>query len=741
MSNIILRRYKGIIVLIGFSSIFSQSLLVRELLVVFYGNEIVVGIILAFWMFWTGLGSLWAEKVVSRKSLPVNLFYSVYLLFSVSILLELFLIRNIRVVFNFEPGEIISLFDMFSISAFVFFPFALLNGFLFFLCIKISQISLSGRSIGLVYALDSVGDMLGGIAFSFLFVFLLSPLENLYIVFLVNIAVIIYVLSAETKGLMRRVSYRLLIFLIASLIFTVPSLEDYLVKREWKGFNIVDMKSSLYGNLYLTKYKDTYTLYENGLFGFSFPFRMDCEEAVHFTFLESQKVERVLIIGEGLKGLMYEILKYPVKEVYYLELDPLLISFVKKHLPFIDKKALSDKRVKVINLEARTFLNHYRGEKFNVIMLNSPPPYTAYLNRFYTYEFFTRIREILQVDGVFSFTLPSKEDYLTKEMRVFNASIYKTLKRVFPHVLLIPGNKLRMIAALGDFLTYNDNVLAQRLKSYGIKTQFVNKYYFKARFLPWHIDYLYRTLENVKSVRFNYDFEPIGYYYGIMFFASHFRSSANALLRFLTCVRPWVYFLFVFVVLLFFARKVSSLLSLSVFSMGAAGMGVVILSILGFQIVYGYVYHKIGLITAMFMLGSAGGAYWFNRQSEHVGVKNLILLMFFGGSLVSLLPYIFEKLIKAPSAAEGLVYIFPVFMGLIAGFSFPLVNKLYNRIRNDRSLSRVGLFYFLDLLGGALGGVALSFIFIPLYGFYVSGFVLGFMLFICGLLVSFSRLR
>ena len=143
----------------------------------------------------------------------------------------------------------------------------------------------------------------------------------------------------------------------------------------------------------------------------------------------------------------------------------------------------------------------------------------------------------------------------------------------------------------------------------------------------------------------------------------------------------------------------------------------------------------------MFMLGSAGGAYWFNRQSEHVGVKNLILLMFFGGSLVSLLPYIFEKLIKAPSVAEGLVYIFPVFMGLIAGFSFPLVNKLYNRIRNDRSLSRVGLFYFLDLLGGALAGIALSFIFIPLYGFYVSGLVLGFMLFICGLLVSCSRLR
>ncbi len=741
MTNIPVRRLKGIVILIGFSSVFSQSLLIRELLVVFYGNEIVVGVILAFWMLWTGLGSLWAERAISKKSLSVNLFYSVYLLFSFSILLELFLIRNIRVAFNFEPGEIISLFNMFSISAFVLLPFAFLNGFLFFLCVRVFQNVLADSGIGLVYALDSVGDMLGGIAFSFLFVFLLSPLENLYIVFLANVAVIMYVLSTETKSLIRRVSYIFLIFLLISCIFIVPSLEDYLVKREWKGFNVVDMKSSLYGNLYLTKYKDTYTLYENGLLGFSFPFRMDCEESVHFTFLESQRVERVLIIGEGLKGLLYEVLKYPVKEVYYLELDPLLVSFVKNYLPSTDKKALSDKRVKVINLEARTFLNHYRGEKFNVIMLNSPPPYTAYLNRFYTYEFFTRIREILQADGVFSFTLPSKEDYLTKEMRVFNASIYKTLRRVFPYVLLIPGSKLRMIAALENFLTYNDNVLAQRLKDYRVKTQFVNRYYFKARFLPWHINYVYTTLEDVKSVRFNYDFKPIGYYYGMMFFVSYFRSSTNIFLRFLTHIKPWVYFLFVFIVLVFLAKKTSSVLSLSMFSMGAAGMGVVILSILGFQIVYGYVYHKIGLITAMFMLGSAWGAYWSNKKTEYLSEKHLALLMLFGGGVISLLPYIFRHLVKAPPAAEGLVYILPVFMGLIVGFSFPLVNKLYNKIRDKSGLSRAGFFYFLDLLGGAVAGVVLSFIFIPLYGLYVGGLVLGFMLFICSILLGLSRLR
>ncbi len=725
-----------IVILIGFSSIFSQSLLIRELIVVFYGNELIIGVILASWLFWTGMGSLWAQKLTFKRNISWNLFYSLYILFSLSILGEFFLIRNLRVIFHFEPGEIISPFSMFFISVFVFLPFALINGFLFFLCIRIFSHKVLRNSVGLVYALDSWGDMLGGIFFSFFFVFLLTPLENLYMIFIINIFIILFFLIFNTKNIKKRIFYFLLGPLLLINSFSLSSLEKFLIEKEWQGFNVVDVKNSYYGNFHLTKYKDSYTLYENGLLSFTFPFRMDCEEAVHFTFLQSANIDRILVIGEGLRGLLYEILKYPVKEVYYLELDPALICFIEKYLPYPDKNALYDSRVKIINLEARRFLNNYKGNKFDIVMLNSPFPYTAYLNRFYTYEFFLRVKRILSNKGVFSFALPSKEDYLTKEMRNFNASIYHTLKKVFPHILLVPGDKLRFVASSSsESFTYDDSILWRRLKDYKIKTEFVNKYYFKMKFLPWHINYVHNILANTKVIKLNYDFNPIGYYYGMELFISHFRSFTNVFLRFLMNIKVKVYFLFVFIIVaaVWVIRK-KALLPLSVFSMGASGMGAVILSILGFQIVYGYVYHKIGIISASFMLGAALGAYGINRKIREMKLKGLVYILFFGSIFMVLLPYIFKSFIEIPLITEGIALILPIFMGFLVGFSFPLVNKLYNR-RED--VSNVGFLYFCDLAGGAVAGVMLSFIFIPLYGLFISGAILGYMLFICGVFLCF----
>jgi len=45
--------------LIGFSSMVGQIVLMRELLVVFYGNELALGLMLASWLFWVAAGS-WA---------------------------------------------------------------------------------------------------------------------------------------------------------------------------------------------------------------------------------------------------------------------------------------------------------------------------------------------------------------------------------------------------------------------------------------------------------------------------------------------------------------------------------------------------------------------------------------------------------------------------------------------------------------------------------------------------------
>ena len=48
---------RGILALIGFTSVIAQVVLMRELMVAFYGNEISLGLVLACWLLWTALCS------------------------------------------------------------------------------------------------------------------------------------------------------------------------------------------------------------------------------------------------------------------------------------------------------------------------------------------------------------------------------------------------------------------------------------------------------------------------------------------------------------------------------------------------------------------------------------------------------------------------------------------------------------------------------------------------------------
>jgi pheromone shutdown protein TraB len=48
---------RAALTLIGFSAVIGQIVLMRELIVVFNGNEISLGILLATWLFWTAAGS------------------------------------------------------------------------------------------------------------------------------------------------------------------------------------------------------------------------------------------------------------------------------------------------------------------------------------------------------------------------------------------------------------------------------------------------------------------------------------------------------------------------------------------------------------------------------------------------------------------------------------------------------------------------------------------------------------
>ncbi|MCK4649128.1 hypothetical protein KAT51_06370, partial [bacterium] len=518
----------------------------------------------------------------------------------------------------------------------------------------------------------------------------------------------------------------------------IDNLQDQSTRWRWRGYQLVEEKNSIYGNLVTTKRDDQYSFYENGLLSFTTSDREFNEYVTHLTMLEHPRPKRVLLIGGGVSGGLQEILKHNPESVDYVELDPGLIRLAKKYLPSSDRKALEDKRVNVHYLDGRLFVKRANPapqreggakEKYDLIMVNLPDPCTAQLNRCYTREFFKEIKDILKDDGIVSLGISSKEAYLGKEMGDFNASIYYTLKDIFPNIVAVPGEYLLLFASSSEkVLTYDDRILNKRFSERKIKTDFLTPYHISYQFTPRKISYLLGALDEAKGTKKNFDFQPISYYYDTVLWASYFHPASRKLLASFTKLNVWRFatILAVLVFILIFVSKKSpkirrSFTPLAIATTGFAGITLEVVLILAFQVLYGYLYSRIGLIVALFMVGLTAGALLMIRQLPKIK-RNLVVLSRLEG-VVAIYALLLPLFLIALSKVKG-VYLYPLsqivfpilvaLTGLLVGLEFPLANKIY--LKGQKVGKTAGLLYGVDLFGSCLGALLASVLLIPILG-------------------------
>ena len=77
----------------------------------------------------------------------------------------------------------------------------------------------------------------------------------------------------------------------------------------------------------LTELEDSYSVYQNGLLMFTMPDLYTSEESVHLALLEHPNPRRVLLIGGGIGGSLFQVLQHPhIEHVDYVELDPAIFQ-------------------------------------------------------------------------------------------------------------------------------------------------------------------------------------------------------------------------------------------------------------------------------------------------------------------------------------------------------------------------------------------------------------------------------
>ncbi len=183
-------RLQCILSLIGFTSVIAQIVLMRELIVVFYGNEISLGIMLAGWLLWTAIGSSVSGQVSARLRDSRKLMACLQTLIAAVFPLTILAVRASRPVLQSVPGEILGPAPMFLTSFVTLSVFCLLSGALFAagsrLCADEARTSTASAASS-VYLLEAAGSGLGGVLASLVLIRYCTSFEIALFVALLNL--------------------------------------------------------------------------------------------------------------------------------------------------------------------------------------------------------------------------------------------------------------------------------------------------------------------------------------------------------------------------------------------------------------------------------------------------------------------------------------------------------------------------------------------------------------------------
>ncbi len=739
-------------VVMGVIFLISQVLILREFLMVFQGNEFSVGIVLGSWLLLEALGSWLSGRRADRSRDPLAAFATVQVMLSLLLPLTLLLIRTNRHLLGISPWEAVSYLQIWVVSLTALGPLALVNGAAFTYGCRLMETGGRARmhSPGRVYALESLGAFVGGLAFTFLLVGRAHPIEIAFGLGALSMGCVLFLIrsaggrhgSLETGGrgagthLVHGVVCLLLmgLFVAGALSPICDRIQRWALERRWSPLALQESVDSIFGNIAVLELGEQQMLYQNGIPTITLPYpdKAALETLVHLPLLGHSDPKEVLVLGGGVGGLLAEALKHPIEVLYYTELDPLLIQMTEKYATSSIRQELDDPRTRILHEDARFFLRRTR-QRVDVVIINLPDAATLQLNRFFTKEFFRQVRRHLNPGGLLALSMPGSSSYLSEEILRMNRCVRDTLEEVFPYVRALPAERILFLASRDvpvDSLL--PGLLASRLEKRGVETSVVLPYYLSRLMDPWLGRWLGEGLQGTTGTRPNRDLTPSLLYYTLAYRNAEVQPGLRPALPFLERMRLWVLLVCLLAMTLPFAFWVhrrkgnrTPALSFSILSTGFVGMAMEMVVILAFQSIYGYLYQWIGLLIAAFMAGLAFGAFLLTRMLARIERRYQVFcgiecvqfgfLLVSAWGLVALHGSFLEGAVMMEVPKVVLLCLNFV-AGVLVGSEFPLANREAVARARDGIATVGGRFYALDLAGAWLGTLLVSVLLVPLIG-------------------------
>lgn len=716
----------------GFSGLAAEILLLREMLILFSGNELSVGVIMANWLILEAFGNYVLGRTVERWKHKLEVFVLLSILFCVCLILTLFPLRNLKHILGVSIGEMVGLLTIFYSSFLILMPASVLHGALFTYGCRIYSLytGKAASSAGRIYVYETLGTMIGGIASTYLFVLHLHTFQITVLVLLVHVIAGLFLMlpnrSSVRFGMWVLVLLLVLFPLSAYILFggLADTLHRYTIRSQWRGMNVVHYQNSRYGNICVVENEGQYIYFIDGnaILMVPVPDVFSIEEFVHIPLLSHPKPEEILLISGGAGGVLDRILEHPaVEAVSYIELDPLVFSLLRKYPTPLTESELTAERVEIRQGDGRFHLKA-SDRSYDLIMIGIKELSSLQVNRFYTSEFFSLARQRLKREGILVIQIPGSLSLVNEELRDLNASIYHSLKSEFFHVRVFPGEDRNLLLASNSphIVRLNRRDITQETMVPARVEKMLHEGWKR-----W-----FESFIEGRTHKVNTDFRPLGLFYSISYWNSLYSPGFGALFKRLEKLKLTNIMLAVLAALLIFLimsrrRRFHPAhgIPLGILTTGFAGMIFDLVVLFAFQSIYGYVYSWMGLLIAAFMTGAAVGAVLMTELADRErGGLTLFLYTELGIILLALaLPIVLraaQDLSGTPGTLDMLKVLFlliPVLCGLLTGAQFPLGNRLC--LQRSPDVSRTaGLLYALDLIGGWIGGVAGAVVFLPVLG-------------------------
>ncbi|MCK9462918.1 MAG: hypothetical protein M0R80_25125 [Proteobacteria bacterium] len=703
---------------LGAWATFAQVVLVREALAVSSGDELVLGLAFALWLCGVGLGAAAASRRPIGGSGP----FAALVVAGPASFAALAALRFHLEILGVPPGGAPDPGWAAAILALAFVPPAFLVGFSFTIAARGARDG-DRRPATRIYVAEAAGALAAGLAFSLALSTRLPHVAVLALAWAVSLAA--FGIAAD-RSLPRWGSLAAALAATAAFASGAASGIDAAMTARWFAVDpsrgaLAATAKSAYGRLALGERGGQYAVVVDGRPAEVFPDPWERPVQVHLALAEHARPRSALLIGGGPTDRLGAALSHGLDRVVLTYLDGAEHALCAPFWPAETRRAIRDPRVALVRGDGRRFVAATR-ERFDVVVIASPPPRTARANRYHTSELFAAVAKALRPGGVAAFRAPGGANVLAEEAARAAASSWRAVKASLPVTLLVPGTETTILAAAapGD-LVADPEILAARFRSrIDAPGGFVPER-FKDLLDPGRASALRARLEATAAPA-NTDARPYAYLAGVELWERQIGSglgrSGGTATGF---AGRFGWTLLALPIALWIALRIATTVRrrrgafdalFSIATTGAAGMAIELMVLYAFQTAAGVLYTALAGILAAFMAGLAAGAAIGARTlgsgtARAAVAADLVAL----GLLLATGPILGAALSRA-----WLAVVWSVVAGAATGAAFPAFLAVIARERGADERASAAPIEAADHLGAAFGALVTGVVWLPAYG-------------------------